>query len=174
MVGHWSIQGGVQRDARAVGRFTTQELVDQRVRDARPSRLLIGPLAMTAPLSPSLIKRSYLRARAGPVPPEFQQLAQVPSAGEWFAYTDNPNTRRTYPKGLHELIAFVEIATPVEVRLVTRAHDNDGTLVRPIRSNRSAPSSDRSPVVAFKSCVATRRSSGYPAVRAGDGYDQSA
>ncbi|EQD66530.1 hypothetical protein B1A_08103, partial [mine drainage metagenome] len=28
--------------------------------------------------------------------PEFHQLAQVPLATEWFANTDNPNTRRAY------------------------------------------------------------------------------
>jgi integrase/recombinase XerD len=54
--------------------------------------------------------------------PEFRELAQVPPAAEWFANIDNPNTRRAYHNDLKEFMTFVGIATPAELRLVTRAH----------------------------------------------------
>ena len=54
--------------------------------------------------------------------PEFHQLAQVPPSAEWFANIDNPNTRRAYRNDLQEFMGFVGIATPAELRLVTRAH----------------------------------------------------
>lgn len=54
--------------------------------------------------------------------PEFQQLAKVPAATEWFANIDNPNTRRAYRNDLEEFMTFVGIAAPEELRLVTRAH----------------------------------------------------
>jgi integrase/recombinase XerD len=53
---------------------------------------------------------------------EFQQLADVPAATEWFANIDNPNTRRAYRNDLQEFMGFVGIQTPAELRLVTRAH----------------------------------------------------
>ncbi len=53
---------------------------------------------------------------------EFQQLAEVPPATEWFANIDNPNTRRAYRNDLQEFMGFVGISAPAEVRLVTRAH----------------------------------------------------
>jgi integrase/recombinase XerD len=53
---------------------------------------------------------------------EFQQLAEVPASVEWFANIDNPNTRRAYRNDLREFIGFVGIATPEDLRLVTRAH----------------------------------------------------
>ncbi len=54
--------------------------------------------------------------------PEFHELAQVPPATEWFANIDNPNTRRAYRNDLTEFMTFIGIATPAELRLVTRAH----------------------------------------------------
>ena len=54
--------------------------------------------------------------------PEFQQLAEVPSEAEWFANIDNPNTRRAYRADSKEFMGFVGIQTPVELRLITRAH----------------------------------------------------
>jgi integrase/recombinase XerD len=54
--------------------------------------------------------------------PEFQQLAEVPPEAEWFANIDNPNTRRAYRTDLKEFMGFVGIETPVQLRLVTRAH----------------------------------------------------
>lgn len=53
---------------------------------------------------------------------EFQQLAAVPPAVEWFANIDSANTRRAYRKDLQEFMAYVGIAAPDELRLVTRAH----------------------------------------------------
>ena len=54
--------------------------------------------------------------------PEFRELAQVPPATEWFANIDNANTRRAYRNDLKEFMTFVGIASPDELRLVTRAH----------------------------------------------------
>jgi len=54
--------------------------------------------------------------------PEFNQLAQVPPATEWFANIDNPNTRRAYRNDLQEFMGFVGITRPAEFRLVSRAH----------------------------------------------------
>jgi integrase/recombinase XerD len=54
--------------------------------------------------------------------PEFQQLAEVPPEAEGFAHIDNPNTRRAYRADLKEFMGFVGIATPVQLRSVSRAH----------------------------------------------------
>jgi integrase/recombinase XerD len=54
--------------------------------------------------------------------PEFQRLAEVPPAAEWFANIDNPNTRRAYRNDLQEFMGFVGVSAPAEFRLVTRAH----------------------------------------------------
>ncbi len=73
-------------------------------------------LKKTHDLVPTLASSRTLTA------PEFHQLAQVPPAAEWFANIDNPNTRRAYRNDLQEFMGFVGIATPAELRLVTRAH----------------------------------------------------
>jgi site-specific recombinase XerD len=54
--------------------------------------------------------------------PEFQQLSEMPPEAEWFANIDNPNTRRAYRADLKEFMGFVGIETPMELRLITRAH----------------------------------------------------
>lgn len=38
---------------------------------------------------------------------EFQQLADVPAAAEWFANIDNPRTRRAYQIDLADFCSFV-------------------------------------------------------------------
>lgn len=53
---------------------------------------------------------------------QFQGLAAVPAAGEWFANIDNPNTRRAYQADVEDFIAFTGIERPDEFRHVTRAH----------------------------------------------------
>jgi len=53
---------------------------------------------------------------------EFSQLADVPPETEWFANIDNANTRRAYKNDLKEFMTFAGIRTPVELRLITRAH----------------------------------------------------
>lgn len=53
---------------------------------------------------------------------EFQQLANVPAAAEWFANIDNPRTRRAYQADLEDFCAFVGLALADEFRAVTRAH----------------------------------------------------
>jgi len=53
---------------------------------------------------------------------EFQQLASVPAAVEWFANIDNPRTRRAYQNDLEDFCSFVGIAGADEFRAVTRAH----------------------------------------------------
>jgi integrase/recombinase XerD len=53
---------------------------------------------------------------------EFQQLAVMPAATEWFANIDNSNTRRAYRNDLQEFMAFAGIRQSDELRLVTRAH----------------------------------------------------
>lgn len=40
---------------------------------------------------------------------EFQQLASVPAAAEWFANIDNPRTRRAYQNDLEDFCGFVGI-----------------------------------------------------------------
>ncbi|MGH8229744.1 MAG: tyrosine-type recombinase/integrase [Steroidobacteraceae bacterium] len=54
--------------------------------------------------------------------PEFHQLGKGPPATEWFANIDNPNTGRAYRNDLKEFMTFIGIASPEELRLVTRAH----------------------------------------------------
>ncbi|UMZ12928.1 tyrosine-type recombinase/integrase [Pseudomonas sp. MPFS] len=53
---------------------------------------------------------------------EFQQLASVPAAVEWFANIDNPRTRRAYQGDLEDFCGFVGLTTADEFRSVTRAH----------------------------------------------------
>lgn len=53
---------------------------------------------------------------------EFQQLASVPTAVEWFANIDNPRTRRAYQGDLEDFCGFVGLTGAEEFRAVTRAH----------------------------------------------------
>ncbi|NWB63560.1 tyrosine-type recombinase/integrase [Pseudomonas sp. F1002] len=53
---------------------------------------------------------------------EFQQLASVPAAAEWFANIDNPRTRRAYQGDLADFCSFVGLTGADEFRAVTRAH----------------------------------------------------
>ncbi|EGH05197.1 MULTISPECIES: tyrosine-type recombinase/integrase [Pseudomonas syringae group genomosp. 2] len=53
---------------------------------------------------------------------EFQQLAAVPSAVEWFANLDNPRTRRAYQNDLTDFSAFIGLASADDFRQVTRSH----------------------------------------------------
>jgi len=53
---------------------------------------------------------------------EFQHLATVPAAVEWFANIDNPRTRRAYQNDLEDFCAFVGLSGTEEFRAVTRAH----------------------------------------------------
>lgn len=53
---------------------------------------------------------------------EFQHLAAVPAAVEWFANIDNPRTRRAYQGDLEDFCGFVGLASAEEFRAVTRAH----------------------------------------------------
>jgi integrase/recombinase XerD len=54
--------------------------------------------------------------------PEFQQLADVPAEGTWFANISNPQTRRAYQNDLSSFITFTGIRQLTEFRQVTRAH----------------------------------------------------
>ena len=53
---------------------------------------------------------------------EFQGLADVPLATEWFANLGNAATRRSYENALKDFIRFTGIARAEEFRAVTRAH----------------------------------------------------
>ncbi|WP_117140668.1 tyrosine-type recombinase/integrase [Pseudomonas amygdali] len=53
---------------------------------------------------------------------EFQTLARVPAAVEWFANLDNPRTRRAYQNDLEDFCRFVGLASADEFRVVTRSH----------------------------------------------------
>ncbi|KPB50654.1 tyrosine-type recombinase/integrase [Pseudomonas coronafaciens] len=53
---------------------------------------------------------------------EFQQLAAVPSAVEWFANLDNPRTRRAYQNDLTGFSSFIGLASADDFRQVTRSH----------------------------------------------------
>jgi site-specific recombinase XerD len=53
---------------------------------------------------------------------EFQQLASVPAAVEWFANIDNPRTRRAYQIDLTDFCDFVGLTGADEFRAVTRSH----------------------------------------------------
>lgn len=53
---------------------------------------------------------------------QFQTLAEVPAAVEWFANIDNLRTRRAYQGDLEDFCRFVGLATADEFRSVTRAH----------------------------------------------------
>lgn len=53
---------------------------------------------------------------------EFQGLAEVPAAAEWFANLDNTRTRRAYQGDLQDFCQFLGITAPEQFRAVTRAH----------------------------------------------------
>jgi hypothetical protein len=53
---------------------------------------------------------------------QFQTLAEVPAAVEWYANIDNLRTRRAYQGDLEDFCRFVGLATADEFRSVTRAH----------------------------------------------------
>ncbi|MFG3454566.1 MULTISPECIES: tyrosine-type recombinase/integrase [Stutzerimonas] len=53
---------------------------------------------------------------------EFQGLAEVPAAAEWFANLDNPRTRRAYQGDVEDFNSFIGISSPDQYRAVTRAH----------------------------------------------------
>ncbi|AAZ38096.1 site-specific recombinase, phage integrase family (plasmid) [Pseudomonas savastanoi pv. phaseolicola 1448A] len=53
---------------------------------------------------------------------EFQQLARVPSAVEWFANLDNRRTRRAYQNDLTDFSSFIGLASADDFRQVTRSH----------------------------------------------------
>lgn len=53
---------------------------------------------------------------------EFQQLASVPAAVEWFANIDNHRTRRAYQNDLQDFCSFVGLVGTEEFRAVTRSH----------------------------------------------------
>lgn len=53
---------------------------------------------------------------------QFQQLAAVPAATEWFANINNPRTRRAYQGDLQDFCRFIGLAGAEEFRIVTRAH----------------------------------------------------
>ncbi|OOG83223.1 integrase [Pseudomonas sp. A25(2017)] len=74
----------------------------------------LNPPQSTAALLPSGERR--LSAQ------EFQQLASVPAAVEWFANIDNPRTRRAYQNDLEDFCSFVGLTSAEEFRAVTRAH----------------------------------------------------
>lgn len=53
---------------------------------------------------------------------QFQHLAEVPAAVEWFASIDNPRTRRAYQGDLADFCSFVGLTAADEFRAVTRSH----------------------------------------------------
>ena len=53
---------------------------------------------------------------------EFQGLARVPAAVEWFANLATPRTRRAYQGEIVDFCLFVGLHTPELFREVTRAH----------------------------------------------------
>lgn len=53
---------------------------------------------------------------------EFQSLARVPAAVEWFANLDNPRTRRAYQNDLTDFSSFIGLASADDFRQVTRSH----------------------------------------------------
>jgi hypothetical protein len=53
---------------------------------------------------------------------EFQHLATVPAAIEWFANLDNLRTRRAYEGDLEDFCSFVGLSAAEEFRSVNRAH----------------------------------------------------
>jgi len=79
------------------------------------SSALARRIARSATKTPALSRRALTSA-------EFSQLADVPPETEWFANIDNPHTRRAYRNDLKEFMTFVSIQTPIELRLITRAH----------------------------------------------------
>jgi integrase/recombinase XerD len=72
--------------------------------------------------SENLTPRPVTLPRRALTSAEFSQLEDVPPETEWFANIGNPHTRRAYRNDLKEFMNFTGIRTPIELRLITRAH----------------------------------------------------
>src|SRR5271156_10692 len=72
--------------------------------------------------SKNLTARPVTLPRRALTSTEFSQLEDVPPETEWFANIDNPHTRRAYRNDLKEFMTFTSIRTPIELRLIPRAH----------------------------------------------------
>jgi site-specific recombinase XerD len=72
--------------------------------------------------SRSLTSKPVTLPRRALTSAEFSQLEDVPPETEWFANIDNQHTRRAYRSDLKEFMTFAGIRTPIELRLITRAH----------------------------------------------------
>ena len=53
---------------------------------------------------------------------EFSKLKDVPPEAEWFANIESRGTRRIYKVDLRDFTRFAGLGSPVELRLITRAH----------------------------------------------------
>jgi hypothetical protein len=73
--------------------------------------MMTVPVAMTPLRSPTRLTTS-----------QFQTLAEIPAALEWFANLTNLNTRRTYWQDIQGFQAFAGPHRPEQFRDVTRAH----------------------------------------------------
>src|SRR5581483_8803094 len=71
---------------------------------------------------PTLTNRSDMPSVRRLTDSQFQGLANVPPAIEWFANIDNHHTRRAYEIDVEDFSAFVGIQRPEEFRAVTRSH----------------------------------------------------
>lgn len=72
-----------------------------------------------------LIKRPGQRVAGGErllTRMEFQGLAAIPPAIEWFANIENPATRRAYRADIQDFAGFVGLERPEDMRLVSRGH----------------------------------------------------
>ena len=68
-------------------------------------------------------QHSLLRRNAGALPlADFSALADIPPEIEWFANLDNANTKKAYERDVKEFLAFATVATPTQLRQVSRAH----------------------------------------------------
>ena len=68
-------------------------------------------------------QHSLLRRTAGALPlADFSALADIPPEIEWFANLDNANTKKAYERDVKEFLAFATVATPTQLRQVSRAH----------------------------------------------------
>ena len=68
-------------------------------------------------------KNSLLLRNPGALPlADFYDLADTPPEVEWFANFDNANTKKAYERDVKEFMAFATVATPTQLRQVSRAH----------------------------------------------------
>lgn len=116
------------RNSAGSTRYQSRGLIGRSVNTGNGSRAkkpLVGQRGLVLDEESNAIRPTDALQRLGErrlTAAEFQHLAAVPAAIEWFANIDNPRTRRADQKDLDDFCGFVGLSAADEFRAVTRSH----------------------------------------------------